>query len=249
MASTATPNGAVPSLLSPGWLTFDASAQQSTGRVAVTTDNTAGLPNPQVPVNDEVVEPDYAPDAGGAGEAWTPTTAFPWPAVAPTGDGIVAVVPGMTGNGNDNDDPSGMPGYDGPNLRYGGAYADTGDQGGSDAVAQQTDTLGFNVLRPGANMGYQRHETRLMGNRAPGYVNIWQRIWNVTPMVKTANPFTQQPLTTMAGDEIPLPAYADLGSLANSGGQAYYVNGPEAPQVSEAVPAAAASADPAAGWA
>lgn len=248
MASNAVPNAAVPSLLSSGWLTADTSGPESTGRVAVTADNTADLPNPQVPVNDESVEPGLAPGPGEVGEPWVPTTDFPWPAVSSSGDGVVAILPGMTGNGNDNDDPSGMPGYDGPNLSYGGAYAGVEDQGGNDALAQQTDTLGFNVLQPGANMGYQRQETRLLGNKSPGYVNVWNRIWNTVPMVKTANQFTQQPLTSMAGDEIPLPAYADLGSLANSGGQAYYVNGPEAPQVSEAAPSGSV-ADPAAGWA
>jgi hypothetical protein len=248
MASSAVPNSAVPSLLAPGWLTADTSGPQSTGRVAVTADNTSGLPNPTVPTGDEQVTPGTAPGPGAVGEPWTPTTSFPWPAVPDSGDGIVAVVPGMTGNGNGNDDPVGWPGYDGPFMKYEGAYASAQEQGGLDAVAQLTDGYGFNQVRPGANMGYQRHETRLLGNTSPGYVNVWNKIWNAVPMVKTANQFTQQPLTSMTGDEIPLPAYADLGSLSNSGGPAYYVNGPEAPQVSEAAPAAS-PADPAAGWA
>lgn len=247
MASAATPNTAVPSLLSPGWLTADTSAQTATGKVPVTSDNTDPLPNPQVPVSDGMIDPGMAPGPGGAGEAWVTSSEFPWPDVASSPDGVVAVVPGMTGNGNDNDDPAGLPGYDGPSLRYGGAYTDTAQQGGSDALAQQTDTLGFNVLRPGANMGYQRNETRLMGNRAAGYVNIWNKIIQVVPARKTANQFTQQPLTDMTGQPGTLPPYANLG-LANSGGEAYYVNGPEAPEVSEAAPVGAVS-DPAAGWA
>ena len=248
MTSSAVPNSAVPSFLAPGWLTADTSGPERTGRVAVTADNTAGLPNPVVTTGAEAVMPNEAPGPGDVGEAWVPTTDFPWPAVSSSGDGVVAVLPGMTGNGNGNDDPSGLPGYDGPNLSYGGAYASTQGQGGLDAVAQLTDGYGFNQVRPGANMGYQRQETRLLGNTAPGYVNVWNRIWNAVPMVKTALPFTQQPLLDPSGSEIPLPAYADLGSLANSGGQAYYVNGPEAPKVSEATPVGL-SADPAAGWA
>lgn len=249
MASAATPNTAVPSLLSPGWLSADTSAQTATGRVPVTSDNTTPIPNPQVPVSDTVVEPGTAPSPGAAGEAWVTSSEFPWPDVAASGDGVVAVTPGMTGNGNDNDDPSGLPGYDGPSLRYGGAYTDTTLQGGNDALAQQTDTLGFNVLRPGANMAYQRSETRLMGNTSPGYVNIWRKIVQVVPARKVANPYTQQPLTDMTGQQIPLPAYANLG-LANSGGQAYYVNGPQAP-FTEAAGAVVGteSLDPAAGWA
>jgi len=155
----------------------------------------------------------------------------------------------MTGDGNDNDDPSGMPGYDGPRLSYGGAYANTADQGGLDAVAQKTTEWGFNEVQPGANVGYERIETRLLGNTSKGYVNVWSPIRNVTPPVKTANQFTAQPFTNMDGSEGTLPAYADL-SLANSGGPAYYVNGPAAPDVSDAQPSANYYApDPAIGWA
>lgn len=249
MASAATPNTAVPSLLSPGWLTADTSAQTATGHVPVISDNTEPLPNPQVPVSGSVVDPGMTPGPGGAGEAWVTSSEFPWPAVADSGDGVVAVVPGMTGNGNDNDDPSGLPGYDGPNLRYGGAYTDTTQQGGLDGVAQQTTAWGFNVVRPGANMGYERNETRLMGNTSPGYVNVWNTITQVVPAKKVANMFTQQPLTDMTGEVIPLPAYANLG-LANSGGQAYYVNGPEAPNVQNVDGVIGTGPqDPAAGWA
>lgn len=251
MATAATPNTAVPSLLSPGWLTADTSAMQATGRVPVTQDNTSGLPNPQVPVSDDVISYGTVPGPGQAGEAWVTSSEFPWPALAPDGDGVVAVTPGMTGNGNDNDDPSGLPGYDGPQLRYGNAYTNSAQQGGLDAVAQQTTAWGFNVMNPGANMGYQRTETRLMGNTSPGYwtgANFWQPIRSVTPAVKTANQFTQQPLTSMTGETIPLPAYADL-SMANSGGTAYFVEGPQAPQVSEATPSQYLNPDPAAVWA
>jgi hypothetical protein len=243
------PNGAVSSLLSSGWLTADTSGQQSSGRIPVTQDDTASLPNPQVPVQDGVIDLDIeGVDAGGAGEPWGPASSFPWPATPTSGDGVVTVMPGMTGDGNDNDDPAGMPGYDGPQLAYGGAYADTQQQGGLDAVAQRTDSWGFNEVQPGANMGYQRNETRLLGNKSQGYVNTWNQIWNVTPPVKTANMFTAQPFTNMDGSEGSLPQYANL-ALSNSGGAAYYVNGPEAPQVSEAAPAQYTVADPAAGWA
>lgn len=248
-ASTMVPNGAVQPLLSPGWLTADTTGQQRSGRIPVTQDDTAGLPNPQVPVQDGVIDLDVqGVDAGAAGEAWGPTTSFPWPATPSTGAGVVAVTPGMTGDGNDNDDPAGMPGWDGPQLKYGGAYANHEPQGGLDAVAQATDSWGFNQVRPGANMGYERNETRLMGNTSRGYINVWRPIWNVTPPVKTANQFTAQPFHNMDGSEGSLPAYANLG-LSNSGGAAYYVNGPEAPQVSEATPAQYIVADPTAGWA
>lgn len=251
MASNATPNGVVPSMLSSGWLTFNDSVQQATGHVAVTSDNDATIPNPEVPINDGVVDYDpFGLDAGAIGEGWIPTGSFPWPALASSGNGVVAVTPGMTGNGNDNDDPTGMPGYDGPTAKFGGAYSMVDTQTGYDAVAQQTDNYGFNVLRPDSNMGYQRTETRLIGNSTPGYVNIWNKIWNVSPMVKTANQFTAQPFTNMDGTMGTLPAYADLG-LANSGGPAYFVNGPEAPSVSNATPTVSGSysPDPAAGWA
>lgn len=247
MATAVTPNTAVPPLLAPGWLSADTSAQTATGRVPVTADDTQPLPNPQVPVADGVIDPGTAPGPGGAGEAWVTSSEFPWPAVSPNGDGIVAVTPGMTGNGNDNDDPAGLPGYDGPRLSYGGAYADVTQQGGLDAVAQQTTAWGFNVVRPGANMGYQRNETRMLGNRSPGYVNVWRKIFTVVPARKTANQFTAQPLSDMTGEPGTLPPFASLG-LANSGGPAYYVDGPAAPQVSQAVPQGVV-ADPAAGWA
>lgn len=247
MRSTATPNQVVAPLLSPGWLSADTSAQQATGRVPVTADDTAPLPNPAVPVGDDVVDYGQLPGPGDAGEAWSTTTDFPWPAVPANGDGIVAVTPGSTGNGNGNDDPSGMPGYDGPRLAYGGAYADITQQGGLDATAQQTTAWGFNVMTPGANMGYQRNETRMLGNRSPGYVNVWNKIRSVVPARKTANQFTAAPLTSMAGEPGTLPPFASLG-LSNSGGPAYYVDGPAAPQVSQAAPTGTA-ADPAAGWA
>lgn len=247
--ATATPNGAVGPLLGSGWLTVDQSAQQATGRVPVTADDTAGLPNPQVPVNDDLIDYDmFGLDAGGPGEGWVPTTDFPWPSTPASGDGVVAVLPGATGNQNDNDDPTGMPGYDGPRAAYGGAYANTTEDTGYDAVAQKTNAWGFNEQQPGANMGYVRQETRLMGNTTPGYVNIWRKIWQVSPSVKTANQFTAQPFTNMDGTEGSLPEYANLG-LANSGGVAYYVNGPEAPNVQEAMPVSGGGYDPAAGWA
>lgn len=246
--ATASANGAVQPMLGSGWLTADTSAQESTGRVAVTDDNTSGLPNPEVPVNDDLIEYEtFGLDAGGVGEGFVTTASFPWPAVPKSGNGVVAVVPGSTGNGNDNDDPSGMPGYDGPRPSYSGAYTGTEDLGLNDAVAQQTDTLGFNVLRPGANMGYRRTDTRLLRNLAMGYVNTWRQIWNVTPPVKTANQFTAQPFTNMDGSEGTLPAYANL-AMANSGGTAWYVNGPEQPATQEAAPSGEVS-DPAAGWA
>lgn len=246
---TVATGGAVPPLLSPGWLTADTTGQERSGRIPVTQDNDATIPNPPVPTADGVFDTDLAGiDAGGAGEPWQPSASFPWPSTPASGDGVVAVVPGMTGDGNDNDDPSGLPGYDGPRLKYGGAYALHEDQGGLDAVAQRTTSWGFNEVQPGANMGYKRTETRLMGNTSPGYVNIWRRIWNVTPPVKTANQFTAQPFTNMDGSEGTLPPYASL-SLANSGGQAYYVNGPAAPQTDQATPAQYEVPDPAAGWA
>lgn len=249
MASNATPNSVVPSMLSSGWLTFDDSVQQATGRVAVTQDNDATIPNPQVPINDGVIDYDlFGLDAGAIGESWVPTASFPWPSLAGTGNGVVAVTPGMTGNGNGNDDPAGMPGYDGPTAKFGGAYSVVDTQTGNDAVAQQTDNLGFNILRPDSNMGYQRAETRLIGNDTLGYINVWDTIWNVSPMVKTANQFTAQPFTNMDGTEGTLPAYADL-ALSNSGGTAYFINGPEAPNVTNAVPTVSDSPDPAAGWA
>lgn len=248
MSSASVPNAALPSLLTPGWLTADSTGPQRSGRIAVTADDTDQLPNPQVPVSDGVIDTYAAPGAGPVGEGWVPTTDFPWPVTPSNGDGIVAVVPGATGNSNDNDDPSGLPGWDGPQLSYGGAYTDTVQQGGNDAVAQQTTAWGFNVMQPGSNMGYQRNDTRMMGNDSPGYINVWNPIRNVTPAVKTANQFTQQPLTDMAGNAGTLPPYGNL-SLANSGGPAYYVNGPEAPQTDEASPAQYQAPDPAAGWA
>lgn len=247
MTSAAVPNPAVPPLLSSGWLTADTSAQVATGHVPVTADNTAPLPDPVVPTSPAVIAPGAVPGPGPAAEAWTPTSSFPWPALAPDGDGVVAVTPGMTGNGNTNDDPSWLPAYDGPRLAYGGAYAEDVMQGGLDATAQQVTPEGFNVMTPGANMGYERTDLRLMGNNSPGYVNTWWRNQAVTPPVKTANQFTAQPLAAMNGELGTLPSYANL-RLSNSGGTAYYVGGPQAPQVSQALPAAG-STDPAAGWA
>lgn len=236
--------------LEPGWLTASVDPQKSTGAVAVTSDNDTTIPNPQVPVGDGQVAPEDLSRglSGGPGGAWVPSSSFPWPATPASGDGIVTVMPGAVGNGNGNDDPAGMPGYDGPALAYGGAYVQQETQGGLDAVAQRTTAWGFDDLQPGANMGYERIETRLIGNRAPGYVNTWWPVWNATPMRKTALPFTDRPRRNLDGTETPLPAYADL-SLANSGGAAYYLNGPAAPQVSEAAPGASSSYDPAAAWA
>lgn len=240
-------NSMVSPMLSSGWLTADTSGPDASGRVAVTQDNDTALPNPQVPTQDSAVDTDlYGLNAGPNAEEWDTTTSFPWPSVAESHDGVVAVTPGMTGNGNTNDDPMGLPGYDGPFPNYSGAYVQTVDQGGLDAVAQRTDSWGFNEMQPGANMGYERMDTRLIGNTSPGYVNVWSPIWNVTPPVKTANQFTQQPLTDMGNS---LPPYASL-DLANSGGTAYYLDGPVAPQtVAAGAVQGTEAADPAAGWA
>ena len=242
MASASVPNGVVPALVSAAWLTADTSLAQRSGRKAVTADNDTTIPNPQVEVNDPVIDNDpFTVGAGGVGESWEPTSGFPWPALAENGSGVVAVTPGMTGNGNDNDDPSGLPGYDGPQMLYRGAYNQTTTATGHDALAQTTDTHGWNQYNV-ANGGYQQNRVAI-GNKAPGYVNWWRKIWTVTPPVKTANQFTAQPV---GGNS--LPAYADL-SLSNSGGPAYYVNGPQAPQVSQAAPPASYTVeDPTAGW-
>jgi len=90
MASTAAPNGVVPSLLSSGWLTADTTGQQSSGRVPVTSDNDSTIPNPQVPIQDGVIDLDIEGlNAGGIGEPWEPTTNFPWPATPASGTALL----------------------------------------------------------------------------------------------------------------------------------------------------------------